>query len=120
MKTELVPKKEEAVPVPDRRRHPRYRYSVPITVRRASKQNVLGISIEISESGMSALISEALEVGEQVKVEPIAGSRVAAIVRRNAGKVYGFEFSDLTSAQVQQIREICKTLRRYDPRSLNI
>lgn len=84
------------------------------------KRTVLGISIEMSESGMSALMSEDLGVGERVHIEPIAGGKVLALVRRQTGKVYGFEFIDLASAQVQQLREICKGLPAYNPRSLNI
>jgi len=78
------------------------------------------MSIELSESGMSAVISDALEVGEMVKIEPVANSRASAVVRRRTGKVYGFEFIDLSPAHAQKIREVCKCLYRYQPRSLQI
>ena len=47
---------------PDRRRHPRYRYSVPITIRSAEGATIPGITIEISESGLSAIAAHTLVI----------------------------------------------------------
>lgn len=78
------------------------------------------MSLEISESGISALISHELTVGAAVELEPIAGGRVSALVRRQTGKVYGFEFLNLASVQVQRIVESCKMLPLYSSRTLDI
>jgi len=81
---------------------------------------VKAVSLEISESGMSALVSGALPVGEAVDLEPIAGSRVSALIRRHNGKIYGFEFLNLTQAQVRQIAQDCKALPKFQTRVLDV
>jgi hypothetical protein len=78
------------------------------------------MSLEISESGMSALISHELTLGAAVELEPIAGGRVSALVRRHTGKVYGFEFLNLAPAPVQRIVENYKMLPLYSSRTLDI
>ncbi|MGA8492580.1 MAG: PilZ domain-containing protein [Terriglobales bacterium] len=106
--------------VPDRRRHPRYRFSAPITIRSGDNLTMQGISIEISRSGMSAITADALTVNETVELEPIATGKVLAKVRRVVGRVYGFEFLDLTDEQGRRITEICKSLPLYHGKSLGI
>jgi hypothetical protein len=106
--------------VPDRRRHPRYRYSAPITVLAADGSVVPGITLEISESGLSAVFGVPLRVGDKTEVEPIAGGKASARIRRNFGKVYGFEFLDLTTEQVHHLREKCKMLPIYRCQALAI
>jgi PilZ domain len=104
----------------DRRRHPRYRFSIPLTIRLADGVVVRGVSIEISASGMSAITANSLKLNELAELEPIAGGRVQAQVRHNIGKVYGFEFLNLTAEQTQQITERCKLLPRYQGNTLGI
>jgi c-di-GMP-binding flagellar brake protein YcgR len=104
----------------DRRRYPRYRFSIPITIRSADGLAMQGISIEISQSGMSAITSDSLTVNETVELEPIAAGTVSASVRRAVGRVYGFEFLNLSAEQTQRITEICKSLPLYRGKSLGI
>jgi hypothetical protein len=78
------------------------------------------MSLEISESGVSVLIGDVLTVGETVELEPVAGGRVSALIRRHCGKIYGFEFMNLTSGQIQRIVESCKVLPLYNSKALNI
>jgi len=111
---------EPSPSVSDRRRHDRYRFSAPITVHPMGRSAIPGMSLEISESGMSALIGDVLVVGDTVELEPVAGGRVSALVRRHSGKIYGFEFSNLTPAQMQRIAEVCKSLPKYQPKTLDI
>ncbi|HUK47005.1 MAG TPA: PilZ domain-containing protein [Terriglobales bacterium] len=118
MKTDLTP--AASTSVHEHRHHPRYRWIMPVKVHISNSSAVRGISIELSESGMSALMSEALKVGELVKIEPIAGSKVSAIVRRQNGKICGFEFLNLHWGQVQQLIELSRVLPLHDPKSLNI
>ena len=106
--------------IPDRRRHDRYRFSAPITVHLNGRSAVRGMSLEISESGMSALIGDALVVGETVELDPVAGNRVSALVRRQSGKIYGFEFLNLAPEQIQRIVEICNPLLKYQSNALDI
>lgn len=104
----------------DRRRHPRYRYCAPVKVRCADGSEKAAMSLELSESGMSVLLSGALRVGEMVQLEPVAGARVSALVRHNVGKVHGFEFINLTDGQVRQIRASCSLLPIFRAKSLDI
>jgi len=105
---------------PDRRRHPRYRFSVPLTIRGADGLAIRAFSMEISESGLSAITADSLKVGDTVELETIVASKVIAIVRHNVGRVYGLEFLHLTAEQAQRITERCKMLPRYEGKSLGI
>ena len=111
------PKSPEAI---DRRRNPRYRFSVPITICAADGLIIPGISIEISASGISAISASPLTINETVNLTPIANGTVLARVRHNVGKVYGFEFLNLTPEQTQQIIDKCRFLPLYRGKSLGI
>ena len=119
MQADLSSEKPSQV-APDRRRHPRYRFSTPITIRSADGLATRGITIEISQSGMSAITADALTINETVELEPIAAGKVSALVHRTVGRVYGFEFLNLTPEQGQKIMEICKSLPLYRGKSLGI
>ena len=106
-------RQEASQNVPDRRRHPRYRYSAPITALASDGSVVPGITLEISESGLSAVFGVPLRVGDTTEVGPVAGGKASARIRRNLGKVYGFEFLGLTTEQTEQIRNKCKMLPVY-------
>jgi hypothetical protein len=119
MQTDLdVQKLSETLP--DRRRHARYRFSVPINIYAAGGVAIRGISLEISESGLSAITATSLQLGAIVELEPVLSNRVSALVRRNVGRIYGFEFLNLTAEQTRQINESCKTRARYQTGTLGI
>jgi PilZ domain len=103
----------------DRRRHPRHRFSSPITVRDAAGKEWRGITIEISQSGISVVVKDSLKLGDRFELEPIAGGKVFALVRHKTGVVHGFEFVDLTSEQVQRLKETCEKLPRFQTRLSN-
>jgi len=104
----------------DRRRHPRYRFSTPLTIRSADGEIMRAITIEISASGVSAITERSLRLNDRVELEPIAASKVLAVVRHNVGKIYGFEFLELSSEQSHAIVESCKLLPQYRAKSLGI
>lgn len=116
--TELPSK--ETVPCMDRRRHHRYRWSAPIRIRCSDGTSMRGISIEISRSGMSAITCESLKLNETVEIESIDGMWLAAVVRRNVGRVHGFEFVKLTTEETQRIVDSCQMLAVYQTSSLGI
>lgn len=118
MQTDFDPQK--APEVADRRRHPRYRLSVPITIRTSDGVVTPGISIEISVSGISAISAHPLKLNDTVELVPIADGKVLACVRHNIGKIYGFEFLNLTPEQSQRITERCKCYPLYRGKSLGI
>ena len=105
---------------PDRRRHPRYRFSEPVTICSAGGVVIPGIGIEISVSGMSAITADSLKMNDIVDIEPIAGGKMQAVVRRNIGRVSGFEFLNATAEQAGRIGESCRLLPRYLGTSLGI
>ncbi len=106
--------------MPDRRRHPRYRFSVPLNIYAADGVAIPSISMEISESGMSAVTAAPLQLGATVELDSILGSKVLALVRRNIGKIYGFEFLNITAEQIRKINESCKKRARYQSGALGI
>jgi hypothetical protein len=59
-------------------------------------------------------------VGDTVELEPVAGSRVSALVRRHGSEIHGFEFLNLTPAQIQEIATVCKSLPNYQCKTLDI
>ncbi len=104
----------------DRRRRPRYRFSVPVTIRSADSTTMQGMTIEISESGISVITADSLNINDTVELGPIYGNRLSARVRYQVGRVYGFEFIRLTAEQSRAIVDGCKTLARYPGNSLRI
>jgi hypothetical protein len=104
----------------DRRRHARYRFSAPINIHSADGTAMRGISMEISESGLSAITADALQLGATVELEPVCAGRVSALVRRNVGRIYGFEFINLTAEQADRINQSCKMRALYKGKSLGI
>lgn len=97
----------------ERRQRPRYRFSVPMKIRFADGSTVGGMSVEISESGMSAMADSLLQVGDTVELEPVVGDRMPARVRHKLGQLYGFQFVEPTEEQVRRIGESCKKLGSY-------
>jgi hypothetical protein len=105
--------------VSERRRFPRYRYSVPIIVRSANAPESRAMSVEISECGLSAVTGAALTVGDSVELDPIGGRSVTAIIRRRFGRFCGFEFMNLSAEQAGKIREMCRMLPQYRSKTLD-
>ena len=91
------------------RRHPRTLFSVPITLQHLDRGGVRsyhGISLDISEGGLGALVQTGLEVGEMVEIElPLAMRSLStiAIVRYASEVRTGFEFVGLTPEERTQI-----------------
>jgi c-di-GMP-binding flagellar brake protein YcgR len=109
-----------AVSAMERRKYPRFRFSAPIIVRLANAPQVRGMSVEISESGMSAMVGADLKVGDAVELEPVGGGICAAVVRRSFGKLCGFEFVNLSPEQARKIREACTMLPLYYSETLDL
>jgi c-di-GMP-binding flagellar brake protein YcgR len=99
----------------DRRGHARYRFSVPISVHTEDGRVIRAMTLEISESGLSAMLASPLKVGDSVRLEPVAAGAIAAKVRHNVGAIYGFEFLQITEEQINKLRDNCRRLQRYPP-----
>jgi hypothetical protein len=92
----------------ERRRHARYRFSEPMKVCRQDGACLDGISVELSQSGMSAMVHGALAPGDVVRLQPVTGVNTAAVVRHKLGMLYGFEFLELANEQAGKIAERCR------------
>lgn len=91
------------------RQHPRYLFTVPVTVRHWPPQGfrtARGMTIDISEGGMAAIVPDSLNVGEIVEVDlplPVGLLNTLATVKYSAENRAGFEFVGLSAQERQQI-----------------
>ena len=91
------------------RRHPRVLLCVPVTLRHLMKGGVRtahGISLDISEGGVGALVQASLQIGETVAIDvPLPEKTISAvaIVRHISRVSSGFEFVGLSAEERQQI-----------------
>ena len=91
------------------RRHPRTLFSVPITVHYLDAGGVRtshGISLDISEGGMGALVQTTLQIGETVKIDlplPMTALSAVGVVRHTSKSRSGFEFVGLTPDERSRI-----------------
>jgi hypothetical protein len=97
---------------PDARRHPRFRLFEDIRVTSPSCGVRLGHTVDISRSGISALLDSDLPLGEFVELRfalPSGEVTTHATVRQHLGFRYGFEFSAAHRTQ-EMIEESCQAL----------
>lgn len=91
------------------RRHARALFSVPITLHHLMPGGVRtsrGVSLDISEAGLGALVEGDLRVGETVEIDlPLPKSLLSAvaIVRHTSSTRSGFEFLGLTPEERMEI-----------------
>jgi hypothetical protein len=77
------------------RRHPRYALQVDLRIYPRNAALVRGYSVDISESGISAMLRVEVPVGEVVRLEftlPLGDVEVHALVRQRNAFRYGFQF----------------------------
>jgi hypothetical protein len=94
----------------ERRRHTRYRLVEGLLIRRNDGSSYQATTSEISISGLSAFTTGILRVGEEVRLCPVAGMQVSAIIRRSLGTMYGFEFSVMPPTLEEEIHKLCRGL----------
>lgn len=96
----------------DARRHPRFKLEVDICVYPRGLPVVRGQSVDISESGISAMLVVEVPVGEIVRLEfslPVGDVEVLAVARQKRAFRYGFQFVETSLAQ-DVIRRACREL----------
>lgn len=94
------------------RRHPRYKLDVDICVYPRNASVVRGHTVDLSESGVSAMLRNEISVGEVVRLEfqlPLGTVEVHALVRQRSAFRYGFQFMEEKSAQ-EIITRTCQQL----------
>jgi c-di-GMP-binding flagellar brake protein YcgR len=93
------------------RRHERALLSVPITLHHLTGAGIgttRGITLDISEGGLGALVQGDLRMGETVEIDlPLRGHplKTVAIVRHTSSIRSGFEFLGLTPEERQKISD---------------
>ncbi|HXR16421.1 MAG TPA: PilZ domain-containing protein [Terriglobales bacterium] len=100
---------------PEARRYSRFKLEVDVTVRSPTLGLIPGMSIEMSETGMSAILPVELPLGETVGVHinlPGGSIDQRAVVRNINAFRHGFEFADHRAAR-KQINEYCTEVKRW-------
>jgi hypothetical protein len=94
------------------RRHPRALFSVPITMHHLIAGGVRtsrGISLDLSESGLGALVDGSLHIGDTVAVTLRLSEyelHTVVIVRHTSDVRSGFEFLGLTAEERLRIANV--------------
>ena len=92
-----------------RRGYPRALFSVPLKLRQRAPDGVLaahGISLDISEGGLGAIVEGNLRIGEAVEIDLALGKRkwsARAVVKYASKTRCGFEFQGLNPDERRQI-----------------
>ena len=105
------------------RRHPRFKLELSIRVYPRNRAVVRGHTVDISESGISAMLRTEVPIGEVVRLEfnlPLGEVEVHALVQQRNAFRYGFQFLESPSAQ-EIIARTCRHLAIeqsvHDPKS---
>jgi hypothetical protein len=101
-----------------RRRFPRYKFDVPVTITTRGAKKILARGTELNEGGLTVYGEAELSLGDELRVEfkpPFSNSAVnlAVVVRNRTGNRYGTEFVCRNSVERQEIallRTIVKML----------
>jgi PilZ domain len=84
------------------RRHRRFKLEVQVRIYPRDCPVIRGDTVDISESGISAMLRLEVPVGEMVRLEftlPLGDVEVLAMVRQRNAFRYGFQFMESSSAQ---------------------
>jgi len=96
----------------DARRHPRYKLEIDVRIYPRNSAVVRGHSVDISESGLSAMLRMEVPVGEVVRLEfavPTGEVEIHALVRQRNAFRYGFQFLEAIS-QLEIVARACRQL----------
>ena len=96
----------------DARRRPRFKLEVDMRIYPRDCPVVQGHSVDISESGISAMLREEVPVGAVVRLEfqlPLGDVEILAVVRHQNAFRYGFQFVEISSGQ-DVIGRTCRQL----------
>jgi hypothetical protein len=94
------------------RHEPRFKFVVDITIRTRSCGVLAGHTVDISESGISAMLKIEVPLSEIVELGfmlPIGRVNISAMVRQRDAFRYGFQFIGSDAAQ-DVIRSTCRQL----------
>jgi len=95
----------------DARRHPRFKLGVDIRVQSRTCGVLKGHTVDISESGISAIMRIEVPLGEVVELDftlPFGRVTTYAAVRQRSAFRYGFQFLELND--LEAVRCTCRQL----------
>ena len=98
--------------IPDARRQPRFKIEVDIRINSRKCGVLKGHTVDISESGIAAMLRIEASLGEIVELDfdlPCGAVTIQAIGRQRNAFRYGFEFVDSDSVR-ELIRRTCRDL----------
>ena len=96
----------------DARRQPRFKFEVDIGINSRKCGVLKGYTVDISESGIAAMLRIEASLGELVELDfdlPSGAVTIQAIGRQRNAFRYGFEFVDSDSMH-ELIRRTCRDL----------
>jgi hypothetical protein len=96
----------------DGRGHPRFRLELEIRVYPRDCPVVRGYTVDISETGISAILKVEVPIGEVVRLEfsvPYGDVEVQAVARQRSAFRYGFQFLESGPA-MDLISRTCREL----------
>lgn len=96
----------------ENRRQPRFKFEVDVRIESKSCGALKGYTVDISESGISAMLRIEVPVGEMVELQftvPSGPLRMYAMVRQRNAFRYGFQFVESPGAH-EIIRATCCNL----------
>jgi hypothetical protein len=96
----------------DNRRQPRFKLETQISINSRTCGQLNGHTVDISESGISAILLIEVPLHEVVELEftlPLGPVKVYAMVRQRNAFRYGFQFVETDSAR-QIIHATCRQL----------
>ncbi|HUA15219.1 MAG TPA: PilZ domain-containing protein [Verrucomicrobiae bacterium] len=97
--------------VVEQRRHPRFKLETDIRIYPRNCPVVRGHTVDISESGISAMLASEVPMGEVVRLEFALAPgdvEIFALVRQRNAFRFGFEF--LASSALEVVGRACRQL----------
>jgi hypothetical protein len=94
------------------RSHPRFKFEVDISIHSRTSGQLKGYTVDISESGIAAMLTLEAPQGEILELDftlPSGPVIILAMVRQRNAFRYGFEFVD-TDSVYELIRRTCRDL----------
>jgi hypothetical protein len=101
----------------DARQHPRLKLDIDVKIYSRTGSRVMGRTVDISETGLAALLKIEIPLDQVVRLEfnlPLGVVSVRALVRQRNAFRYGFQFVDPGSDAQELIGRSC---REHLPRS---
>lgn len=112
---DTIDKRSSVVPLQtmaDARRQPRFKIEVDITINSRTRGLLKGHIVDISETGIAAMVPIETPLGENVELNftlPGGAVTIHAMVRQKRAFRYGFEFVNSDSMH-ELIRRTCRDL----------